>query len=75
MASTAVARGAVSFRSAAGRVNQSSNKVRGQVCRAEEYGASHTSFYTTTEKQDSYDDLDTVLANKCSDPQLRAVIV
>eukprot|EP00793_Prasinoderma_coloniale_P005975 PRCOL_00004449-RA len=38
------------------------------------YGASGTSFYTTTEKQDSYDDLDTVLNSKCADEQTRAVI-
>jgi len=40
-----------------------------------EYGASSTSFYTTTEKQDSYDDLDTILAAKCGNDQTRAVIV
>ena len=40
-----------------------------------EYGASGTSFYTTTEKQDSYDDLDTVLEAKCADQKTRAVIV
>merc|ERR1719313_3323701 len=39
------------------------------------YGASGTSFYTTTEKQDSYDDLDTVLEAKCADQKTRAVIV
>mmetsp|Transcript_2769 Transcript_2769/g.4737 ORF Transcript_2769/g.4737 Transcript_2769/m.4737 type:complete len:404 (-) Transcript_2769:76-1287(-) len=39
-----------------------------------EYGASSTSFYTTTEKQDKYDDLDTVLYTKCSDPMVRTVI-
>merc|ERR1719440_2465416 len=39
-----------------------------------EYGASGTSFYTTTEKQDSYDDLDTILDAKCPDPMLRTVI-
>jgi len=38
------------------------------------YGASGTSFYTTTEKQDSYDDLDTILDTKCSDTMVRAVI-
>jgi len=40
-----------------------------------EFGASSTSFYTTTEKQDSYDSLDKVLEEKCSDPQVREVIV
>jgi sedoheptulose-bisphosphatase len=39
-----------------------------------EYGASGTSFYTTTEKQDSYDDLDSVLAAKCKDEKTRTVI-
>ena len=39
-----------------------------------EYGASSTSFYTTTEKQDSYESLDDVLAEKCSDDKVRAVI-
>jgi len=39
-----------------------------------EYGASSTSFYTTTEKQDSYDDLETVLTTKCADEGVRVVI-
>lgn len=39
-----------------------------------EYGASSTSFYTTTEKQDSYDTLEAVLSAKCADDQLRVVI-
>lgn len=39
-----------------------------------EYGASSTSFYTTTEKQDSYASLDDVLNEKCADEQVRAVI-
>ena len=39
-----------------------------------EYGASSTSFYTTTEKQDSYQSLDDVLQLKCKDEQVRAVI-
>uniref|UniRef100_A0A7S2QUK9 Fructose-bisphosphatase n=1 Tax=Triparma pacifica TaxID=91992 RepID=A0A7S2QUK9_9STRA len=39
-----------------------------------EYGASSTSFYTTTEKQDSYDDLDSILEAKCKDQQLQTVI-
>ena len=40
----------------------------------DEYGASSTSFYTTTEKQDSYDDLDSVLDHKCKDQNLRKLI-
>ena len=39
-----------------------------------EYGASSTSFYTTTEKQDSYASLDDVLEKKCADEKLRVVI-
>ncbi len=39
-----------------------------------EFGASSTSFYTTTEKKDSYESLDDVLSNKCSDPKVRHVI-
>ena len=39
-----------------------------------EYGASSTSFYTTTEKQDSYASLDEVLNAKCSDDKVKAVI-
>jgi len=40
-----------------------------------EYGASSTSFYTTTEKQDSYASLDDILQEKCADAQVREVIV
>jgi len=40
-----------------------------------EYGASSTSFYTTTEKQDSYASLDDVLNEKCKDEKVRQVIV
>jgi len=39
-----------------------------------EYGASSTSFYTTTEKQDSYASLDDVLNEKCADDKLKTVI-
>eukprot|EP00747_Dinoflagellata_sp_TGD_P147937 gnl/TRDRNA2_/TRDRNA2_176863_c0_seq10.p1 gnl/TRDRNA2_/TRDRNA2_176863_c0~~gnl/TRDRNA2_/TRDRNA2_176863_c0_seq10.p1 ORF type:complete len:452 (-),score=107.35 gnl/TRDRNA2_/TRDRNA2_176863_c0_seq10:283-1638(-) len=45
-------------------------RVRGEG----EYGASSTSFYTTAEKQDSYDSLDAVLENKCKDKKLRTLI-
>jgi sedoheptulose-bisphosphatase len=38
------------------------------------YGASGTSFYTTTEKQESYDALDSVLNAKCADAEVRTVI-
>jgi len=41
----------------------------------DEYGASSTSFYTTTEKQDTYASLEDVLNEKCKDEKLRAVIV
>ena len=40
-----------------------------------EYGASCTSFYTDAEKKDSYESLDDVLDAKCSDPQVRRVIL
>ena len=40
-----------------------------------EYGASSTSFYTTTEKQDSYASLDDILQEKCKDDKVRQVIV
>jgi hypothetical protein len=39
-----------------------------------EYGASSTSFYTTTEKKDSYESLDDVLTVKCKDANTREVI-
>jgi len=38
------------------------------------FGASHTSFYTTAEKKESYDSLETVLAAKCPDEKLRTCI-
>jgi hypothetical protein len=40
-----------------------------------EFGASSTSFYTTTEKQDTYASLEDILNNKCKDPKVRQVIV
>ncbi|GMI22749.1 hypothetical protein TeGR_g9279, partial [Tetraparma gracilis] len=40
----------------------------------DEYGASSTSFYTTTEKQESYDSLDTVMAAACANPKKAQVI-
>jgi sedoheptulose-bisphosphatase len=39
-----------------------------------DYGASHTSYYTETEKQESYESLDDVLSTKCKDPKVRQVI-
>lgn len=53
----------------------SSKGVRGDVRVFGEYGASSTSFYTTTEKQDSYDSLEVVLGTKCADTQMRTLIV
>jgi hypothetical protein len=38
------------------------------------YGASHTSFYTSEEKKDSYESLNDVLFTKCRDEQVRQVI-
>jgi len=40
-----------------------------------EYGASSTSFYTTTEKQDSYKSLEDVLSEKCNDQKVKQVII
>ena len=40
-----------------------------------EYGASSTSFYTTTEKQDTYASLEEVLDQKCKDEKVRQVII
>lgn len=40
-----------------------------------EFGASSTSFYTTTEKQETYASLEEVLDQKCSDPKVRQVII
>ncbi|KAG7342864.1 fructose-1,6-bisphosphatase [Nitzschia inconspicua] len=40
-----------------------------------EFGASSTSFYTTTEKQDTYASLEETLQNKCKDEKVRQVIV
>ena len=39
-----------------------------------EYGASATSFYTKTEKKDTYESLDDVLEAKCKDEKVRGVI-
>lgn len=39
-----------------------------------EFGASSTSFYTTTEKKESYESLDSVLDTKCKDENVRQVI-
>lgn len=39
------------------------------------FGASHTSFYTSEEKKDSYDSLETVLAAKCKDTDLASCVV
>ena len=39
-----------------------------------EYGASSTSFYTKTEKKESYESLEDVLEEKCKDPKVRQVI-
>jgi len=41
---------------------------------ADEYGASSTSFYTTTEKQDSYASLADILETKCKDDKTKVVI-
>ena len=56
----------------AARTVKAARNVRVQS--GDAYGASGTSFYTTTEKQESYDSLDAVLDAKCSDPEIRTVI-
>jgi sedoheptulose-bisphosphatase len=40
-----------------------------------EFGASSTSFYTTTEKQDTYASLEEVLEQKCKNEKVRQVII
>merc|ERR1719384_1879716 len=61
---------AINTASASASVPTSATQLYGEG----EYGASSTSFYTTTEKQDSYESLDDVLEAKCADTQVRAVI-
>lgn len=39
-----------------------------------EFGASSTSFYTTVEKKDQYENLDDILETKCKDEKVRRVI-
>mmetsp|Transcript_42116 Transcript_42116/g.51112 ORF Transcript_42116/g.51112 Transcript_42116/m.51112 type:complete len:410 (-) Transcript_42116:155-1384(-) len=56
------------------QVGMKAQKVARDVRMFGEYGASSTSFYTTTEKQDSYDALDAILDAKMKDPQIKAVI-
>lgn len=58
----------------AGKRRAAVKPVRRDV-RAHEYGASSTSFYTTTEKQDSYPSLENILSKHCKDEMLREVIV
>eukprot|EP00959_Pyramimonas_sp_CCMP1952_P127450 2665696-Pyramimonas_sp.AAC.1 len=53
---------------------KATQKVARDVRMNGEYGASSTSFYTTTEKQDKYDDLDTILDAKCANAQTKTVI-
>lgn len=60
--------GAAAFSPSAVRSAATSTQLFG------EYGASSTSFYTTTEKQDSYASLDEVLNAKCADDNVKAVI-
>lgn len=40
-----------------------------------EFGASSTSFYTTTEKQDTYASLEEILDEKCKDKKVQQVII
>jgi len=71
---TAQPKRAVVAKLASFSAKKASQKVTRDVRMRGEYGASSTSFYTTTEKQDKYDDLDTVLDAKCGDAQVKAVI-
>lgn len=48
--------------------------ARAKVTQLNEYGASSTSFYTTTEKQDSYESLDDILKRSCKDEKVQRVI-
>ena len=50
------------------------NRVSGSALHGE-FGASSTSFYTKTEKKESYESLAEVLQSKCKDPKVRQVIV
>lgn len=67
-------RAVVSCKATGFSANRVSQKVARDVRMFGEYGASSTSFYTTTEKQDSYDDLDSVLDSKMKDEQVKMVI-
>mmetsp|Transcript_15950 Transcript_15950/g.52243 ORF Transcript_15950/g.52243 Transcript_15950/m.52243 type:complete len:385 (+) Transcript_15950:20-1174(+) len=80
---SATARSAIRVAPTRAQRTQASSSVRAQAAASKrdvrarmggEYGASSTSFYTTTEKQDSYDDLETVLTTKCADEGVRVVI-
>jgi hypothetical protein len=55
-------------------IKRQSSSVLSGATGTSEYGASSTSFYTTVEKKDQYESLESVLENHCSDPKLREVI-
>jgi len=57
-----------------GVVSKSSAAKGTQLYGGDEYGASSTSFYTDTEKQDSYDSAEDVIKAHCTDEKLRVVI-
>eukprot|EP00816_Leptocylindrus_hargravesii_P012249 CAMPEP_0196806710 /NCGR_PEP_ID=MMETSP1362-20130617/6618_1 /TAXON_ID=163516 /ORGANISM="Leptocylindrus danicus, Strain CCMP1856" /LENGTH=369 /DNA_ID=CAMNT_0042180311 /DNA_START=65 /DNA_END=1174 /DNA_ORIENTATION=+ len=62
------------FVASASAFSNTAFKPRSDVKLFGEYGASSTSFYTTTEKQDSYASLADILEEKCKDEKLREVI-
>jgi len=58
-----------------GVVSKGSSSKATQLFGEGEYGASGTSFYTDTEKQDSYDSAQDILDAHCEDKKLQKVIV
>lgn len=71
---TVAVRAAAAPRRAARSVKASRVARDVRMAGGDAYGASGTSFYTTTEKQESYDSLDAVLDAKCADAEVKTVI-
>jgi len=65
---------APSFKPAFTSASSSAAVARPETKLFGEYGASSTSFYTTTEKKDSYKSLDDILTVHCKDEKVRQVI-
>lgn len=74
VASTAAAFSPSSAGNSRSKVAPSSSSSSSTTKLNGEFGASSTSFYTTTEKKDTYESLDSVLEAKCKDEKVRAVI-